>query len=44
MLKSPALNANAIPKQQKLEVVAAVKVSEIAFNEPNDPKKIGESY
>ena len=39
MLNSPALNANAIPKAAKIRGVAAVKVSEIAFNEPNDSIK-----
>ena len=39
MLNSPALNANAIPKAAKINGVAAVQVSEIAFNEPNDPIK-----
>ena len=39
MLNSPALNANAIPKAAKINGVAAVQVSEIAFNQPNDPIK-----
>ena len=39
MLKRPALNAKEIPNAAKTKGVAAVKVSEIAFSEPNDPIK-----